>query len=100
MVFLNAKKYGKRIVLKYKNNVSGNWDDISWNKLAEQVKLAAKALIEIGVKEKDKVAIFSQNMHEIITVDLALQNIKATAVPMYATSSVSQIEYIVNDAQF
>ena len=99
MVFLNAKKYGKRIVLKYKNNVSGNWDDISWNKLAEQVKLAAKALIEIGVKEKDKVAIFSQNMHEIITVDLALQNIKATAVPMYATSSVSQIEYIVNDAE-
>ncbi len=98
-VFDKAKKFANRTVLKYRDDIEGIWKDISWGELANQVKVIAKSLIEIGVKEEDKVAIFSQNMAEIIAVDLACQAVRATVVPLYATSSASQVDYIVNDAE-
>lgn len=99
LVFERAKKHADRAILKFKEEVTGEWKTISWGELAEQVKTIAKSLIELGVKEEDRVAIFSQNMAEIIAVDLACQAVRATTVPMYATSSVSQIDYIINDAE-
>lgn len=99
LVFANAKKYGQKIALKYKDTVSKQWTGISWNDLLDRVKQVAYSLVEIGVKENDKIAIYSQNMAEIIEVDLACQALRLTAVPMYATASTSQIEYIIKDAE-
>ncbi|MBP5458136.1 MAG: long-chain fatty acid--CoA ligase [Paludibacteraceae bacterium] len=99
LVFENAKKYGQKVALKYKDNISNRWMSVSWSELCERVKQIAYSLIELGVKEEEKIAIFSQNMAEIIEVDLACQALRATAVPMYATSSTSQIEYIIKDAE-
>lgn len=99
LVFANAKKYGQKIALKYKDNITKRWTEVSWNELCERVRQVAYSLIEIGVKEEDKVALFSQNMAELIEVDLACQALRVTAVPMYATSSTSQIEYIIKDAE-
>ena len=99
LVFERAKKHADRAILKFKEEVTGEWKTISWGELAKQVRTIAKSLIELGVKEEDRVAIFSQNMAEIIAVDLACQAVRATIVPMYATSSVSQIDYIINDAE-
>lgn len=98
-MFANAKKYGQKIALKYKDTVSKQWTGISWNDLLDRVKQVAYSLVEIGVKENDKIAIYSQNMAEIIEVDLACQALRLTAVPMYATASTSQIEYIIKDAE-
>jgi len=99
LVFEKAKKYGEKVAIKYQDQVSKQWKDLSWNKLSENVKIAAKSLIEIGVKEESKVAIFSQNMAEIIEVDFACHATRVVTVPMYATSSASQVEYIINDAE-
>lgn len=99
MVFEKAKNFANRSILKYRDDVLGKWKDVTWGELAAQVKVIAKSLIEMGVKEEDRVAIFSQNMVEIIAVDLACQAVRATTVPLYATSSSSQVNYIVNDAQ-
>ncbi|MCQ2208728.1 MAG: long-chain fatty acid--CoA ligase [Paludibacteraceae bacterium] len=99
IAFQKAKEFADRPVLKYKDETDAKWKDISWGELAQQIKVIAHSLIEMGVKEEDRIAIFSQNMVEIIAVDLACQAIRATTVPLYATSSSSQVEYIVNDAQ-
>ncbi len=98
MVFEKAKNFADRTALKYRDIHDEVWKNISWKQLADQVSVIAKALISLGVKEEDKVALFSQNMEEIIAVDFACQAVRATAVPLYATSSSSQVEYIVNDA--
>ncbi|MDR1729193.1 MAG: long-chain fatty acid--CoA ligase [Prevotellaceae bacterium] len=98
LIFEQAKKYGERSAIKYQDQVSKQWKELSWNKFSERVKIAAKSLIEIGIPEESKVAIFAQNMAEIIEIDFACHATRLVSVPMYATSSASQVEYIVNDA--
>jgi long-chain acyl-CoA synthetase len=98
LIFEKAKKYGEKVAIRYQDQASKQWKDISWNKFSENVKIAAKSLIEIGVKEESNVAIFAQNMAEVIEIDFACQSTRIVTVPMYATSSASQVEYIVNDA--
>lgn len=98
LAFEKAKKYANKTVLKRKNDKTGKWESITWGELSQMVETIAKSLIEMGVKEGDRIAIFSQNMAEIIAVDLAILAVKGTAVPMYATASAAQIEYIINDA--
>ena len=98
IAFEKARRYADRTVFKYRNDASGLWCSVSWSEFAGQVRCIAKSLIELGIEEEDRVAIFSQNMVEIVAVDLACQAIRATTVPMYATASASQIDYIINDA--
>lgn len=99
IAFEKAKACANRTVFKYRDDATGQWENVSWSDFADQVRSVAKSLIELGIEEGDRIAIFSQNMVEIIAVDLACQAIKATTVPMYATASASQIDYIINDAK-
>ncbi len=99
LVFERTKKYGDKVALRYQDRVSKQWKNLTWNKFSERVKTIAKSLIEIGIKEESKVAIFAQNMAEVIEVDFACHATRLISVPMYATSSASQVEYIINDAE-
>ena len=58
-----------------------------------------KALISLGIQPVDKIGIFSQNMYQHIVADFANFTAKAVSIPMYATSTSEQIEYMVNDAE-
>ena len=84
-------------VLKYRDE-KGEWLTISWGQFQNQVRLAANAMVELGVEEEDNVGIFSQNKPESFVVDFANMYNRAVSVPLYATSSSSQAQYIVNDA--
>jgi len=99
LVFAQAKKYGDRTALCYRDKISDEWTKISWVSLANQVSALAKAFVELGVVEHQRVAQFSQNKAENLVVDFALFANRAVIVPMYATSTVSQVEFIVNDAE-
>lgn len=94
-----AKKYGERAAYRYRNQETGQWTSVSWTRFSSLIKTTSKALAKIGVKEQDNVSIFSQNMPEIFIVDYGLFSNRAVSVPMYATSSKSQVEYIVKDAE-
>ncbi|MFV0398695.1 MAG: AMP-binding protein, partial [Bacteroidales bacterium] len=94
-----AKKYGERAAYRYRNQETGQWTSVSWTRFSSLIKTTSKALAKIGVKEQDNVSIFSQNMPEIFIVDYGLFTNRAVSVPMYATSSKSQVEYIVKDAE-
>lgn len=98
LVFAQAKKYGDRTALCYRDKVTDEWTRISWTLLSNQVSTIAKAFIELGLVEQQRVAQFSQNKAENLIVDFALFANRAIVVPMYATSSASQVEFIVNDA--
>ena len=92
-------KYGEKEALRYKNEQTNEWVPISWNLFRHQVKCMAKNFFEQGILEQQNVGIFSQNKPECLIADFALYYNRAVSVPMYATSSVEQIEYIINDAQ-
>ena len=99
LVFEKAKEYGSRAALHYRNDATKTWTPISWNELAKQVTYTSKGLADIGLEEKDNVGIFSQNMYEIIIADFAIIGNHAVTVPIYATSTESQVEFIANDAE-
>lgn len=99
LVQAQARKYGDKTVMNHRKNLEDDWLQISWKSFAEQVMAISKALYEFGVKEGDRVGQFSNNMAENLIVDYALFSNRAVVVPMYATSTTPQVEFIVNDSE-
>lgn len=99
LVHRQAIRYGKRTALKFRNPYEKKWKNISWNKFSDNVMKTAWAMAEIGVEEGDKIAVYSQNMPQYLFTDFASYANRCISVPIYATSSPTQVEYIVNDAE-
>jgi len=99
LVFSQAKKYGERAALYHREEQTDEWNKISWNAFSEEISSIAKAFVEIGVLEHQRVAQFSQNKPENLIIDFALYSNRAVMVPLYATSSAQQVDYIINDAE-
>lgn len=93
----NSRRFGDKVAF-YQRNSQGNWLPLTWKEMNDQVVRMCHAFLAYGIKPGDKVGIFSQNMLEIIVVDLALHAIRGVAVPMYATQTAEQVDYIVRDA--
>ncbi|HEX7578696.1 MAG TPA: AMP-binding protein, partial [Thermoanaerobaculia bacterium] len=90
-------RLGDRTALRYRE--AGEWREISWRRLGEDVRAAARALVDLGVDEGDRVAIWSANRPEWTIADLACQQIRAVSVPLYAAASESQAGYILREAE-
>lgn len=99
LVHRQAEKYGEKTALKYKDYERAQWIPVSWNEFSATVRRAAGALQAIGVQEKENVGIFSQNKPECLYIDFAAFANRAVTVPLYATSSPAQVQYIVGDAR-
>ncbi|MDR1882059.1 MAG: long-chain fatty acid--CoA ligase [Prevotella sp.] len=98
LVHRQAIRYGKRTALKYRNPYEKKWKNISWRKFSENVMKTAWAMAETGVNEGDRIAVYSQNMPQYLFTDFASYANRCVSVPIYATSSPAQVEYIINDA--
>ena len=96
---VKVKKHAGRTMLFYRDKALAKWVDISWNEFYIRSHQIAEVWASFGVQEHDRIAICSQNMPQSLIVDFANYANRAISVPMYATASESQIEYIVNDAQ-
>lgn len=99
LVHAQAKKYGGKVALNHRESLTDEWSRITWTSFSEQVMAISKALYELGVNEGDRVGQFSNNMAENLIVDYGLFSNRATVVPMYATSTAPQVEFIVNDSE-
>ncbi len=93
-----ASKIGDKTVMRFRDYGKGSWKSITWNDFDRDVNRCAKALIGQSILEKDRVGIFSQNRAECLIAEYAIYSNRAVSVPMYATSTTSQIEYIINDS--
>ena len=82
LIHSQARKYGNRTAMKYKDYVENKWKDISWNTFSETVRLVSNAMMELGIGIQENMAVFSQNMPECMYVDFgayALEYMKAGA---------------------
>lgn len=99
LVHRRAEKYGDKVALKYRDYETSQWIPITWNQFSQIVRQVANALIELGVQEEENIGIFSQNKPECLYVDFGAFANRAVTIPLYATSSPAQAQYIINDAQ-
>lgn len=93
-----AKKYGERIVFEYQGFGETEWKKVSWNEFSRQTTRVSRALLSLGVKVQENIGVFSQNALPYIYTDFGSYGVRVVTIPFYATSSESQLEYVVNDA--
>ena len=98
LIHRQATKYGVRTAIRYRDDAGGEWRRMSWNRFSEEVMLTAQAMAEFGIAEHENIGLYSQNMPECLVTDFAAYANRAAPVPMYATSSPAQVEYIIKDA--
>lgn len=94
-----ANKYGDKTALTFKKFGSDKWQSVSWNQFSLRVKQVSNALLNIGAKPHDKIAVFSQNCVHYLYTDFGAYGIKVCSIPFYATSSEQQIQYMINDGK-
>ena len=99
LVHRRAEKYGDKVALKYRDYETSQWIPITWNQFSQTVRQVANALVELGVQEEENIGIFSQNKPECLYVAFGAFANRAVTIPLYATSSPAQAQYIINDAQ-
>ena len=99
LVHDQAKKYGDREELIYKDFGGSEWLSMSWNQFSDIVKKVSNALLNMGVQVQENVGVFSQNSVQYLFCDFGAWGIRAVTIPFYATSSEQQIQFMVNDAQ-
>lgn len=93
-----AKRYGERTAMKFRNDSTGVWDNISWQEFSNRVSHVSRALLSLGVEVQENVAVFSQNHPDCLSVDFGAYAVRAVTIPFYATSSEMQVKYMVSDA--
>ncbi|MGY2743247.1 AMP-dependent synthetase/ligase [Arthrobacter sp. UYCu723] len=82
----------------YSRRGPAGWADISAQQFLDQVTALAKGLIAGGITPGETVAVLSGTRYEWTVVDFAIWFAGGVTVPIYETSSPSQVEWILHDS--
>jgi len=77
---------------------AGAWQDVSAKDFLADVQALAKGLIASGVNAGDRVGIMSRTRYEWALVDFAIWFAGGVSVPIYETSSPSQVAWNLGDS--
>ena len=77
---------------------AGTWRDVSATDFLADVQALAKGLMASGVQSGDRVGIMSRTRYEWALVDFAIWFAGAVSVPIYETSSPSQVAWNLGDS--
>lgn len=97
MLKSNAQQYADRIAISYKKK--GQYQSLSYGEFYGRVLMAARGLRKAGMVPGDKVAIYSENRAGWAIADFAIQSAQGVTVPIYATNTAEQAEYVLNHCQ-
>lgn len=92
-----VKQFPNNIAYKYK--VKKEWKEITYQELGEKVENFALGLLELGLKKGDHTGILSENSVEWVILDLGSMTIGCIDIPMYATLTAPQIQYILKHGE-
>jgi long-chain acyl-CoA synthetase len=80
------------------HKVQGRWTDVSWASVLEEVQKVSAGLTASGVQPGDRVAIFGATTLTWVVCDLAVSASRAVCVPIYASNTPDEVEYILNNS--
>ncbi|MCQ2344506.1 MAG: long-chain fatty acid--CoA ligase [Paludibacteraceae bacterium] len=96
----NLKKYGfNHPAIKIRDERNNGWETKHIGDMCADVNTVAGALTAFGVGFQQRVGICSNNMYESLVVDFANYRLGAITVPMFATLSITELEFIIRDAE-
>ncbi|WP_330283366.1 AMP-dependent synthetase/ligase [Streptomyces sp. NBC_00588] len=92
----NAAEAPDAVVLRRRQH--GGWQPVTAAAFAREVTAVAKGLIAAGLEPGGRVAVMSRTRYEWTVLDFAIWAAGGQSVPIYATSSAEQVEWIVRDS--
>ncbi|NUQ98372.1 MAG: AMP-binding protein [Streptomyces sp.] len=95
--FTNAAEAPEAVVLRRRHD-NGTWQPVTAAAFAREVTAVAKGLIAAGLEPGGRVAVMSRTRYEWTVLDFAIWAAGGQTVPIYATSSAEQVEWIVRDS--
>jgi long-chain acyl-CoA synthetase len=95
-VFRHAENCPDTVGLKIR--VNGTWAPVTWREFAGQVRDLAAGLIAAGIQPGDRVGLMSRTRFEWTLLDYAILTAGGVTVPIYPTSSLEQVEWILGDS--
>lgn len=78
--------------------VDGDWQTITAGEHLESLVATVRGLVASGVAAGDRVVLMADTRYEWLLLDEAIWNAGAGTVPVYPSSSRSQLEWIVRDS--
>ncbi len=94
----NAAEAPDAVVFGRRLPGSEEWSDVTAAQFLAQVRGVAKGLVAAGVAPGDRVALISRTRYEWTLVDYAIWFAGAVGVPVYETSSATQVGHILRDS--
>lgn len=94
LAMVHARPYG----VMFTRPKSFEWVNVTAREFADEVFEVAKGLIANGVQKGDRVALLSETRYEWSLLDYAIWAAGAVSVPIYGSSSVSQVRWIIEDS--
>jgi long-chain acyl-CoA synthetase len=95
-VFRNAENWPDEVGLKQWTN--GAWTPVTWRDFTAEMREIAAGLIAAGVQPGDRVGLMSRTRFEWTLLDYAILTAGGVIVPIYPTSSLEQVEWILGDS--
>jgi len=94
--FVNAAEAPSAVVVR--RRTATGWEGVTAARFAQEVQAAARGLIAAGLAPGGRVAIMSRTRYEWSVLDFAVWAAGGQSVPIYATSSAEQVEWILRDS--
>lgn len=94
--FGGAERFGDRPAQRFKRD--GSWQSLSFTQLADASDDIACGLIALGVGPGSRVAVVSETRAEWMQAAYGIAAAGCTIVPVYATNSAEECEWVLRDS--
>lgn len=85
-------------VVLYTRPANYEWVNVTGSEFLEEVFAVAKGLVANGIEQGDRIALLSSTRYEWTVLDYAIWAAGAVSVPIYPSSSLAQVQWIVGDS--
>ena len=96
MITARAAEFGDHPAMRFHS--SGQWRDISYKAMNNSVQAIARGLLAAGLEPGDRVGIMSWNRPAWSLVDLGILRAGGVVVPIYPTSTATQVAHVACDS--
>lgn len=86
----------QKLCLQYSDK--GQWQNLTWAEVKEQVEKLTDVLCRIGVVAGDSVCILAKTRYEWTLADLAVLSCGGATVPIYESNTAEQAAFVISDA--
>jgi long-chain acyl-CoA synthetase len=91
-----AERLGSNVAVRFKRD--SRWHDLTWGQYRADALACAAALVDVGIRSGDRVAVLAENRVEWMIADMGILTAAAVNVPPHTPLSAAQVHYQFADA--